>query len=96
MIKDGLGQRPDSDQVVALENRIRGVQDPSLGDSLGKDGVYWWKVEARGWSERVERDLVKDDLSKRVEQRGDISGCLPKLGAVGMCLRLGSEENPHL
>ncbi|KAI6671821.1 hypothetical protein NL676_006706 [Syzygium grande] len=40
-----LIQRPDGNQVVALENGIRGVQDLSLGDGLGED---WQKAEARG------------------------------------------------
>ncbi|KAI6671819.1 hypothetical protein NL676_006704 [Syzygium grande] len=44
-VEDGLFQMADGDQVVALENGIRRVQDLSLGDGLSED---WWKAEARG------------------------------------------------
>lgn len=65
MIEGGLIRRPDGDQVVALENGIRGVQDLSLGDGIDEDGEARVLAEGGGEGEAKEAAVEGDGRGER-------------------------------
>lgn len=74
MIEGGLVQRPDGDQVVALENGIPGVQDLCLGDGIGEDGEARVLAKGGGEGEAKEAAVEGDGRGERggdLEERGE-------------------------